>query len=192
MLGRELVPVFTLEDARQAGLSKDRIYSLLRQDKIECVGRGVYVRPGSIPPAFITLAAAARLHNDATLCLTSALVHHDLSDAIPFASDIALPRGTHHPAGLANVSWHSFDPRTFQVGREHIEVGEGATVAIYSPERTIVDCFRLMHQEGSDVAYETLRRWLRQKGNTPAAVLKVAGSFPRALPRIRQALEVLL
>ena len=192
MLRRELAPAFTLEDAREAGLSKDQVYSLLDRDEIERVGRGVFVRPDAIPPAFIALAVATRLHSDATLCLTSALVHHDLSDAIPFGSDIALPRGTHHPAGLANVSWHSFDPRTFQIGREHVEVGEGATVAIYSAERSIIDCFRLMHQEGSDVAYEALRRWIRRRGNTPAALLKVAAAFPKALPRVRQALEVLL
>ncbi|MDF1488701.1 type IV toxin-antitoxin system AbiEi family antitoxin domain-containing protein [Tessaracoccus caeni] len=192
MSGRELAPVFTLGDAREAGLSKDRVYSLLDRDEIERVGRGVYVRPDSVPPAFIALAAATRLDFNATMCLTSALVHHDLSDAIPFASDIALPRGAHHPAGLMNVSWHSFDPRTFQIGREHVEAGEAVRVAIYSAERTIIDCFRLMHQEGSDVAYEALRRWLRQRGNAPAVLLKVAGSFPKALPRIRQALEVLL
>lgn len=189
---RELAPAFTLEDARAAGLTKDQVYSLLDRDEIERVGRGVYVRPEALQPAFTALAAATALREDATLCLTSALVHHDLSDAIPFASDIALPRGTHQPTGLSNVSWHSFDPATFAIGREHADVGGGAKVAIYSAERSIVDTFRLMHQEGSDVAYETLRRWLRRRGNTPAVLLKVAGSFPKALPRIRQALEVLL
>lgn len=188
----ELAPAFTLEDAREAGLSKDQVYSLLDREEIERVGRGVYVRPDVIPPVFTALAAATTLREDATLCLTSALVQHDLSDAIPFASDIALPRGTHQPAGLSNVSWHSFDPKTFQIGREHVDAGQGAKVAIYSAERTIVDCFRLMHQEGSDVAHEALRRWLRRRGNAPAGLLKVARSFPKALPRIRQALEVLL
>ena len=189
---RELAPAFTLEDAREAGFSKDQVYSLLGRDEIERVGRGVYVRPDLVPPAFTALAAATALRAEATLCLTSALVHHDLSDAIPFASDIALPRGAHQPAGLTNVSWHSFDPRTFHVGREQVDAGEGAKVAIYSAERTIVDCFRLMHQEGSDVTYEALRRWLRKTGDTPASLLKVSGLFPKALPRIRQALEVLL
>lgn len=188
----DLAPAFTLRDAREVGLSKDQVYALLDRDEIERVGRGVYVRPDVIPPAFTALAAATTLREDATMCLTSALVHHDLSDAIPFASDIALPRGTHHPAGLSNVSWHSFDPRTFHIGREQIDVGAGARVAIYSAERTIVDSFRLMHQEGSDVAYEALRRWLRRRGSSPARLLKVAGSFPKALPRLRQALEVLL
>lgn len=189
---QKLAFAFTLADARAAGVTKDQVYSLLEQGEIERVGRGVYVRPEVLQPAFTMLAAATALRKDATLCLTSALVHHDLSDAIPFTSDIALPRGTHQPIGLSNVSWHSFDPATFPIGREHADAGGGARVAIYSAERTIVDTFRLMHQEGSDVAYEALRRWLRRRGNTPAGLLQIAGSFPKALPRIRQALEILL
>lgn len=189
---RELAPAFTLADARAAGLTKDQVYSLLDRDEIERVGRGVYVRPEELQPELTAIAVATALRDDATLCLTSALVHHGLSDAIPFVSDIALPRGTHHPSGLSNVSWHSFDPTTFSIGREYADAGEGAKVAIYSAERSIVDSFRLMHQEGSDVAHEALRRWLRRRGNTPAGLLKVAGSFPKGLPRIRQALEALL
>ncbi|MBG0740526.1 type IV toxin-antitoxin system AbiEi family antitoxin domain-containing protein [Paeniglutamicibacter antarcticus] len=192
VLVADLAPVFTLGDARHAGLRKDQVYDLLANGEIERVGRGVYLRPDRIEPAFASLAAATAVREEATLCLTSALVHHDLSDAIPFESDIALPRGTHHPVGLAHVAWHSFDPTTFHVGRDHIDAGNGLTLAAYSAERTIVDCFRLMHQEGSDVAYEALRRWLRRRGNSPAALLKVASSFPKAQPRIRQALEALL
>ena len=192
MSTRELAPAFTLEDARAAGFSKDQVYALLEREEIERVGHGVYVRPELLQPALTALAAATALREDATLCLVSALVHHDLSDAIPFASDIALPRGAHQPLGLSNVNWHSFNPATFAIGREYVDAGAGATVAIYSAERSIVDAFRLMHQEGNDVAYEALRRWLRRRGNTPAGLVKVAGLFPKALPRIRQALEVLL
>lgn len=192
MLVADLTPVFTLGDARTAGLRKDQVYDLLANGEIERVGRGVYVRPDKIEPAFASLAAATAVREEATLCLTSALVHHDLGDAIPFESDIALPRGVHHPAGLAHVAWHSFDPTTFHIGRDHIDAGNGLGFSIYSAERTIVDCFRLMHQEGSDVAYEALRRWVRRRGSSPAALLKVASSFPKAQPRIRQALEALL
>lgn len=188
----DLAPVFTLGDARAAGLRKDQVYDLLAKSEIERVGRGVYLRPDQIEPSFASLAAATAVREEATFCLTSALVRHDLSDAIPFESDIALPRGAHHPVGLAHIAWHSFDPTTFHIGRELIDVGNGFTLAIYSAERTIVDCFRLMHQEGSDVAYEALRRWLRRRENSPSALLKVASSFPKAQPRIRQALEALL
>lgn len=192
MLKHELTPAFTLQDAREAGFTKDQVYSLLKLEEIERVGRGVYIHPHAIDPAFTAIAGATAIQRDSTLCLTSALVHHDLSDMIPFGSDIALPRGVRPPAGFKNVNWRSFDPATFPIGREQVEVGEGITIAIYSSERTIIDAFRLMHLEGSDVAYEALKRWLRRRGSSPASLLNLAKSFPKALPRIRQALEILL
>lgn len=192
MIPIQLAPAFTLDDARAMGLRKDQVYELLERGEIERVGRGVFVRPGVVDPLQASLAAASAVHRAATLCLTSALVHHDLSDDIPFGADIALPRGTRHPAGFAHVIWHSFDAATFEVGRECVEAGGGAQVAIYSAERTIIDVFRLMHREGSDVAHEALRRWLRRRGNSPSRLLQLARSFPKAQPRLRLALEVLL
>lgn len=184
-------PVLTLAAASQAGLRKDQIYAMAASGELEKIGRGIFVDPERIDPAWASLAAATALKPDATLCLTSALVHHELSDAIPFATDIALPRGTRHPAGFDHVAWHSFDPDTFDVGRTLIEQN-GLALAIYSAERTIIDAFRLAHQEGMDQAYEALRRWTRRRGNQPSALLDLATPFPKAKPRIRQALEVLL
>lgn len=192
MASPELAPAFTLEDARESGLRKDRVYSMLASGEIERVGRGVYLRPGAIDPRFASLAAATATRPEATMCLTSALVHHELSEAIPFGTDIALPRGLRHPAGFAHVTWHSFDQATFTLGRKLHALDGQTTIAIYSAERTILDCFRLMHQEGSDTAYEALRHWLRRAGNSPATLLRLATSFPKAQPRLRHALEVLL
>lgn len=127
MVETDVAPVFTLEHARAAGLHKDQVYGLLAKGEIERVGRGVYLRPNIIDPAYEVLAAATAVRQEATLCLTSALVHHELSDAIPFGTDIALPRGVHHPAGFATVTWRSFNPESFSVGREQVEVGDGCT-----------------------------------------------------------------
>lgn len=184
-------PVLTLAAAAQAGLRKDQVYALVESGELEKIGRGVFVDPDRIDPAWASLAGATVLKPDATLCLTSALVHHDLSDAIPLATDIALPRGARHPAGFEHVNWHSFDPDTFELDRTFIEKS-GLALAIYSAERTLIDCFRLAHQEGTDRAHEALRRWVRQRGNQPSSLLELATSFPKAKSRIRRALEVLL
>lgn len=187
-----LAPVFTLQEAESAGWSKDQVYRLLKSGDIERVGRGVYIRANRIDPAFVSLAAATAIHKAATWCLTSALAYHALSDTIPFGSDIALPRGARHPAGFEHVSWHSFDIATFEIGRESLVASPEVRLAVYSAERTIIDCFRLMHQEGSDVAHTALRRWVTRRGNSPSSLLKLASPFPKALPRLRQALEALL
>lgn len=134
-----LAPAFTLADAEAFGLRKGKVYEMLAAGEIERAGRGVYLRPNAIYLAFAPLAAATVVRNEATMCLTSALAHHDLSDTIPFGTEIALPRGKRYPAGFAHVTWHSFDRATFAVGRENLEIAEDTTIAVYSAERTIVD-----------------------------------------------------
>jgi predicted transcriptional regulator of viral defense system len=186
------MPVLTLGAARATGLRKDEVYRMVELGELERVGRGVYVRPGEFDPALTSLAGATAVKPQATMCLTSALVYHGLSDLIPFDTDIALPRGIRQPAGFEHVSWHSFDPATFEIGRTQIPDQPSAQLWVYSAERTIVDSYRLAHREGIDQANEALRRWVRGRGNTPAQLLAVAAHFPRAATVIREALRVLL
>ena len=43
---------------------------------------------------------------------------------------------------------------------------EGVRVRIYSPAKTVADCFKYRHKVGIDVALEALRDCLRQKKAT--------------------------
>ncbi len=191
-MGLDALPaVFRLDQAVAAGVSKDRVYALRDTGELDQLGRGVYAWPGSVDPALAPLAAAALRQPRATLCLTSALVQHRLSDEIPPLHDIALPRRTRPPAGFTHVAWHHFAPDTFDVGRVQLSIG-GVGTAVYSAERTIVDVFRLSHHEGEKAAVEALRRWLREAGHYPSSILTVAGHFPTALPRLRKTMEILL
>jgi predicted transcriptional regulator of viral defense system len=186
----ELLPsAFTLTAARQAGVRKDQVYRGVQNGQIQRVGRGAYVKADSLDVALAGLAAATAVKPLATMCLTSALVHHGLSDAIPPWTDVALPRGTRHPAGFEHVVWHSFDRATFGIGRESLE--GTSDLFSYSPERTIIDCFRLAHQEGQETAIEALKRWLRLRGNYPAKLAEMAKGFPKAYPSIHSTLKVL-
>ncbi|MDR2566037.1 MAG: type IV toxin-antitoxin system AbiEi family antitoxin domain-containing protein [Bifidobacteriaceae bacterium] len=184
-----LPPAFTLAGARRAGLRKDEIYRAVEDGSLERIGRGAFVKVDSLDPSLVSLAAAAAVQSAATMCLTSALVYHELSDAIPAGTDIALPRGTRHPAGFSHVTWHSFDQATFGIGREPLEGQEG--LYCYSAERVIVDAFRLAYLEGRATAVGALKRWLSARGNYPAKLLETAKAFPKAYPAIRSALELL-
>src|SRR4051812_28733528 len=92
-----LPPTFTYTQARKAGLSRDSIYRLRDSGAILPLARGLYRRADG-PPADLDLVAIANRAPLATLCLATALASHGLSDAIPAAPDIALPRGTRIPA----------------------------------------------------------------------------------------------
>jgi len=187
----DLPPTFTYTQARRAGLDHRSLYGLRDSGVIEALGRGLY-RLADAALVDPTLTEAAVRAPRATLCLTSSLVHHDLSDAIPSAPHLALPRGTRFPVLAGPVVRHAFAASTFDVGRETLDVGDDLQLGVYSAERTIVDTFRLRHLQGEDEAYEALRRWLRRRGSQPASLTAIASHFPRSVAPIRQALTVLL
>jgi predicted transcriptional regulator of viral defense system len=187
-----LPDTFTYGQARAAGRSNRRIYALRDAGEIEQLGRGLFRRAsGALFDFGLDYIEALTRAPDATLCLISALAHHGLTDAIPDAYDLALPRGRRHPAVTAVVRWHSFDPDTFTLGREIATVGGTTTMHVYNAPRTIVDAYRMRATLGAEVAHEALRRWLRGRGQ-PSDALGIARHFPAAMPALRHALEVLL
>lgn len=188
---RQLPRVFTYAQARKSGISKHEFYQLRDQGTLESLARGLFCWVNDDVPD-LTLSAITRLSPLATLCLESALVHHDLSDAIPSAYHIALPRGTRHPALDSPVQWHSFDAKTFKLGRNVVTFEDANSIGMYSEERCIIDAFRLRGIEGSDIAYEALRRWVRLPHRKPAKLIQMASHFPNVSTPLIKALQVLL
>jgi len=190
-LREQLGDTFTYGEARQAGIGDRRLYALRDSGDILALGGGVY-RWADAPPADSDLVEIAERVPFATLCLETALARHGLIDAIPTAIDIAIPRGSTRPSLQAPTRIHQFDCRTFDLGRNELEVGARRPLGLYSAERSLIDVVRLRHLEGSEVAWEALRRWLGRPGRSPAQLIELAREFPRAEAALRQALEVLL
>ena len=183
-----LPPVFGYAQAAEL-IGERQLRRLISEGDVERLARGVYRKAGHLGDE--ELMEIATRAPKATLCLRTALARHALSDEIPGEWDVAIPRGAWTPVTEARVRWRHFDPDTFDIGRDQLDLHGVAEIGQYSAERSIVDAFRLRHREGADLAIEVLRRWLRS-GGQPSVLLAMANSFPRALPPIRQALEVLL
>jgi hypothetical protein len=192
-LPEDLPATFSYRQAREAGLSKWRLYELRDRGVVTVIGHGLYRRSDVDlrDPADHDLLEIAHRGHLATICLASALVHHDLTDENPPAIDVALPTGTHRPQVAASVAWHMFDPGTFHIGRDTLPVDAETSTGLYSAERSIIDAFRLRYREG-DLAYIALRRWLRRPRSQPGKLWKMASRFPQARKSLRQALEILL
>ncbi len=186
-----LPATFSYSEALKAGISEWQLYRLRDQGVIEPLGRGLYRRHDA-ESADLDLIEVAHRAPSATLCLTTALARHGLTDEIPSRIDVALPRGRHRPITVPPISWHWFDRTTFEIGRENLQLDPETSIGLYSPERSIVDAIRLRHREGSDLAYMALRRWLRRSGASPSSVLKMARNFPKTERPLREALEILL
>ena len=183
------------QDLASHGVTRHRFDQLLEAGEYERIAPGVFLRARTTDDTTAGWLAIAAKRPEATICLRSALVIYELTDEIPFQSEIAIPRGT-QPVTLGkfhtHVGWHRFDPETFQIGRTEFVLPGGMSIGLYSAERTIVDLFRLSHQWGSDYAIAALKRWLQERGNYAGKLLTVAQHFPKTLPAIRQTLEILL
>jgi hypothetical protein len=187
----QLGPVFRWRDAQRAGLSDPTVHRLLADGKLERISHGLYLQ-AEAQVADLDLVVVAAANDRSTICLTSALARHDLTDQIPRRIDVALPRGTRPPKVSAPVRWHRFAPATFDLGRDVITLDGGYTLGLYSPERSIVDAYRLRHLEGDELGREALKAWLRQRGSQPSRLMEAAAPFPNALAQLRGDLQVLL
>lgn len=180
----------TPSTATRAGLSRSGLYRGAWAGRLDRIARGIYL-PAKAPVADWDQIEAATRRPEATICLTSALAYHDLTDAIPTALDVAIPRGSRTPASTGAIAWHHFDRATFEIGREEIAIpGSDQTIGIYSPERSIADAFRLRGDVGYELARDALREWLR-RGGKPARLIEITSQLPRAKSPVLQALEML-
>ncbi len=185
-----LPSVFTSAEAHGSGVSKRQLYSWRDQGLIESLSQGLFMQAGTEgDPDLIEIAARAP---SATLCLTSALARHGLTDQIPESIHVAIERSRRPPRTTAPVTWHRFEEASINIDRQEFQVAEGYKLGVYGPMRSIIDTFRLRHLEGHDAAIEALRRWLKHRGNQPSNLLAMVRHFPTAEKSIRTALEVLL
>lgn len=145
------------------GVHPRTLYALRDSGEIEQVGRGLYrlaVVPKLTSPDLIPIAL--RIPR-AVVCLISALAHHGLTTQVPHTVDIALPSHAQIPKidGIpVRVFWYS-EP-SFSAGIVPVKV-DGVQVRIYSPEKTIADCFKYRNKIGIDLAIEALRTYRERR-----------------------------
>lgn len=152
--------------AIRLGIHPRTLYALRDTGEIETVGRGLYrlaTAPPLTAPDWVTVALRAP---QAVICLISALAHHGLTTQIPHAIDLALPSHSQVPrldVLPIRVFWYSGPAYNAGVQVTNID---GVPIRIYSPEKTIADCFKYRNKVGLDIAIEALRAY-REKHKKP-------------------------
>lgn len=161
-------------EALQFGIHPRTLYSMRDSGVLERISRGVY-RLADLPPlSDPDLVSVATRIPDGVICLISALAFHRLTREIPHNVYLALPRGDRAPRlshPPLRVFWLS-EP----VFRARVETHtlDGVSLRIYSPAKTIADCFKYRNKIGIGVAVEALRT-LKERGDLdPDEVLHFA------------------
>ena len=183
---------FRVAEAVEAGVSRDTLAWLRKSGRLTAAGRGVLRFPDAGIGMLSELAIVSTRVPVGTICLNSALSFWDLSDEIPEAVHVAIPRSVRRPVISEPVTRvHVFDPTTFGLAREQARTDADEPFWVYSAERSIVDAMRMARWVGRDVALHALGRYVRRPGAKPALVAEIARQLG-ASASIRPALETLL
>lgn len=176
----------------ERGVRWDDLYRLRDSGELIELSRGIYRVADAPATAHLDLLAVCRRAPGGTICLNSAASFWDLSDEMPDAVHLAVARGRHRPKiAYPSTRVHVFAAATFSLGREIREIDSGATIAISSPERTVVDLMRLRSRVGRDLALGALRRYLQSDDARPGELLALARRL-RIASVVSAAMEPLL
>ena len=150
-------------DLTERGLPTVVLTRLVRQGRLQRVGRGLYALPDRPVSEHNTLAEVARKHPQAIVCLLSALRFHDLTTQSPFEVWLAIPNKARSPKmDYPPLRIVRFSGAALTHGVED-HVVDGVSVRVTSVARTVADCFKFRNKIGLDVALEALQEAWRAK-----------------------------
>ena len=178
--------------AIQLGVHPRTLYALRDAGEIEQLGRGLYRLSAAPPLSSPDLIPIALRIPRAIVCLISALAYHRLTTQVPHAIDIALPSHAQVPKvdGIPlRVFWYP-EP-SFRAGVEVVAIDD-VSVKVYSPEKTIADCFKYRNKIGLDLAIEALRAYRERKSKPNRAALIKFAQINRVQKIMRPYLEAVL
>lgn len=149
-------------DVEALGIPREYLIRLWRKGQLERIKRGMYSLPDAQVSEHRSLMEVAKQAPNAVICLISALDFHELTTQIPHEVWIAIEKSSWKPSidyPPLNVSY--FSGQSFLYGIQERDIN-GVTMKIYSPAKTVADCFKFRNKIGQDVAIEALRETWRQ------------------------------
>lgn len=153
-------------DVEMAGIPRNYLVRLVERGQLQKVERGLYSANEVPSSEHLSLVQVGHKAPKAVVCLLSALRFHNIGTQIPsevwIAIDIkARPPKIEYPA----VRIVRFSGEALHFGMQRHDV-DGTVIKVYSPAKTVADCFKFRHKIGIDVALEALRESRRQKKAT--------------------------
>ena len=153
-------------DLRDFGIPLDYLWQLHRRGLLSRLGRGLYALAGADITERHSFAEACKRAPHGVVCLLSALSFHGFTTQAPFEVWLAISvkARSPKPAGL-RLRIVRFSGKALASGIEQHNI-EGVNVRVYSPVKTVADCFKYRNKIGLDVALEALRDCWRDRRAT--------------------------
>jgi predicted transcriptional regulator of viral defense system len=161
-------------EALRLGIHPRTLYAMRDKGMLEQLSRGLY-RLAELPPLGAPdLVAVTRKVPGGVICLISALAFHNLTTQIPHAVYIALRRGAEPPRldyPPVRTFWFTGEAFTEGIATHTLD---HVSVPVYTPEKTLADCFKYRNKLGLDVAIEALKHYRQRQRMRLDELLRLA------------------
>ena len=167
--------IIRAEDVEAVGISRNYLYRMHKEGLLAKNAVGLYTLPEAPMTENSSLAEVAKRLPHAVVCLISALSYHEITTQIPHEIWLTIPRGSWRPDveyPPLNLTYVSGPAYSFGI-QEHVI--NGVAVKIYSPAKTVADCFKFRNKVGLDVAIEALREAWHSRKVTMDELVEAAG-----------------
>ncbi|MBU0727640.1 MAG: type IV toxin-antitoxin system AbiEi family antitoxin domain-containing protein [Pseudomonadota bacterium] len=163
-----------VRDVKAAKLHPEYIRRLVKTGKLIREGRGLYRLKEADITEHHSLAEVAKRVPNGVICLLSALRFHNITTQLPHQVWIAIDVKARVPkSDELSIRVFRFSGDALRKGIE-VHTIEGVKVCIYSPAKTVADCFKFRNKIGLEVAIEALRECWRERKATMDDIYKYA------------------
>ncbi|MFZ3334058.1 MAG: type IV toxin-antitoxin system AbiEi family antitoxin domain-containing protein [Candidatus Acidiferrales bacterium] len=151
------------KDIFALGIPRNYLPRLVRKGVLRKLERGLYAPTSSRLTEHLSLIEAAHKVPKGVVCLLSALQFYKFTTQAPHQIWMAIdvkawaPRVTSLPVRFVRMSGPAL-----RFGVKEYPV-RAATLKVYTPAKTVADCFKFRNKIGTDVALEALRECRRLK-----------------------------
>lgn len=148
----------------QAGFPHEYIRRLLVRGAIRQVSRGLYASATFEGDQNQSLVEAIKRFPKGVICLMSALRFHEVGTQSPFQVWLALPSDVSQPRTAEDlpIRFCKFSQATHSFGIESYNL-PGGPLHVYTPAKTVADCFKYRNKFGVDVAVEAMKDGWKQR-----------------------------
>ena len=182
--------ILRARDLDRLGIAREHLSRLEQRGLLMRVDRGLYMLADAEITEYHSLVEATGRLPHGVVCLLSALAFHHLTTQAPHEVWMAIDARAHRPRkGNLPLEIVRFSGEALTYGVEE-HVIEGVKVRVYSPAKTVADCFKFRYKIGLDVALEALRETWRERRAT-VHELRAAAEVCRVWQVMRPYLEAL-
>ena len=164
---------FRAKDIRGVADPRSTLRRMVARGELDQVGRGLYALPDAKVGANHSIAEAVKKYPGGIVCLISALFFYDIGTQIPHEIWLMRQDKKKAPTYGTPVRFVYCTKPSFVYGIQKYAF-EGIDVQIYSPAKTVADCFKYRNKIGLDIALEALREGWRSKRFTMDELWKAA------------------